>query len=483
MSNDASEKPLTSETKVSTADQWPNLHLNITEDRLQVVLECIAIDIERDGFGEEIVKRLKAMGVAKILEPLAVLQMVAEKFPRGAESGTFILLEGTPPEQPVDARIEWQGNFFTPGYVIDPATKRIDFRQRASQPTVANDQLLVIVHQAIEGKPGLDVKGHKITVPSPRRSTLRPGSNVYWSDTDSGFRSKTEGRVRLAGSTLDVDEVLHIKDGVGTVSGNVEHRGQVIIGGDVESEFKVTATGNIEVRGVIRAADITCGGNLIAVEGINSSPEKKVRVAGDIVTKYIINSSVVCDGNITANGEIYQCRVISRGEVVCKSGRIIGGEVIATKAIEAGEAGSRADTKTTLIAGFDYAQQEKLDECKRRIHDIREAARILNDAKRKLERIKLILTPEQKRHLVALTIELNDYLELEKTATEEAQKLNREMVLNRSACIKIAGLVYPGVVLKLYDSAYVVQHALQGPLIAQIDPVTHKIALVSDEQI
>jgi uncharacterized protein (DUF342 family) len=481
MVNDPIERPLNIDSLHLHEDLWPNLHLSISEDRLKVLLECTMADIERDGFGEEIVKRLKAMGVAKILDPLAVLQIVAEKFPRGAQSGQLVLLEGTPPEPPVDASIEWQGNFFAPGYVIDPTTKRIDFRQKASQPTVVKDQILVIVHPAIEGTPGLDVKGHKITVPSARRCPLRPGTNVYWSEPDSAFRSRTEGRVKQVGQTLDVDEVLHIKDGVGIVSGNVEHRGQVIVGGDVESEFKVTATGNIEVRGVIRAADITCGGNLVAVEGINSSLEKKIRVTGDIITKYIINASVVCDGNITANGEIYQCRVKTRGEVVCKSGRIIGGEIIATKAIEAGEAGSRADTKTVLIAGLDYAQYEKLDECKRKIQNIREAARILKDAKRRLDQIKMILSPEKKILLAEITDTMNEYLELEKAETEEAQKLNRQIVLNRSACIKIAGIVYPGVVFKLYDSSFVVQHPLQGPLKAQIDPVTHKIALVSDD--
>ena len=56
------------------------------------------------------------------------------------------------------------------------------------------------------------------------------------------------------------------------------------------------------------------------------------------------------------------------------------------------------------------------------------------------------------------------------------------MVLDKSAYIKISGLVYPGVVLRLYDSSYIVQHALKGPLKAQIDPVTLQIAVRSDEE-
>ncbi len=482
MSDDITERQANHDLKHDPDSEWQNVRLSLSEDRMKVSLICNSADIERDGLGEEVVQRLKAMGIAKIPEPLSIIQLIAEHYPPGAESAEITLIEGVPPEESHDAKIEWQGNFFTPGYFIDPVSRRIDFRQKASQPTVEKDQLLVVIHPPVEGKPGSDVTGRKINVASARKSTLQAGHNVYWSERDSGFRAKTEGQVKLTGKKVDVDEVLNLRDGVGTASGNVDHRGQVLVGGDIESEFKVSATGNIEVKGVVLAADVNCGGNLVAVEGINSSHEKKIHVKGDIVTKYILNASVVCDGNITANREIYQCHIKSRGEVICGSGRIIGGEIIAAKAIEAEEAGSKADTKTVLIAGVDYAEYEKLEECKQKIKEIRDAAKILNCAKRKLEQIRLILTADQKRHLVELTIELNDYLELEKSETEEAQRIHREMVLDKSAYIKISGLVYPGVALRLYDSSYIVQHALKGPLKARIDPGTLQIAVTSDEE-
>ena len=482
MSDDITDRDTSRDSKVDPDSEWQNIRLSLSQDRMRVSLICGSDEIERDGLGEEVVRRLKAMGIAKIPDPLAIIQVIAEHFSQRIDSGEITLVEGVPPEESRDAKVEWQGNFFTPGYFIDPVTKRIDFHQKASQPTVEKDQLLVVIHPPVEGKAGVDVTGRKINVAPPKKSELQPGGNIYWSEKDSGFRAKTEGQVKLNGHKIYVDEVLNLRDGVGTVSGNIDHRGQVIVGGDIESEFKVSATGNIEVKGVILAADVNCGGNLVAVEGINSGHEKKIRVRGDIVTKYILNASIICDGDITANREIYQCHIKSRGEVICASGRIIGGEIMAANAIEAEEAGSRADAKTVLIAGVDYADYEKLEECKRKIQGIRDSAKILNDAKRKLEQIKLILTAEQKRHLVELTIELNDYLELEKSETEEVQRIHREMVLDKSAYIKISGLVYPGVVLRLYDSSYIVQHALKGPLKAQIDPVTLQIAVRSDEE-
>ncbi|MCP4703647.1 MAG: hypothetical protein GY865_03475, partial [candidate division Zixibacteria bacterium] len=56
----------------------------------------------------------------------------------------------------------------------------------------------------------------------------------------------------------------------------------------------------------------------------------------------------------------------------------------------------------------------------------------------------------------------------------------KEIYSNKKARIVIYNMLYPGAVLRVFDSQYIVENALVGPIVAGIDPVTGEIALSSD---
>ena len=67
-----------------------------------------------------------------------------------------------------------------------------------------------------------------------------------------------------------------------------------------------------------------------------------------------------------------------------------------------------------------------------------------------------------------------------KNLETENKNIRKEIYSNKKARIIIRDMVYPGVALVAFDSQFVVENALVGPMVAEIDPVTGEIGLSSN---
>ena len=309
---------------------------------------------------------------------------------------------------------------------------------------------------------------------------LKTISNVHWDKEAGGYRADCSGRVRLSGKILDVDEILIIKNGVGTESGNLRHNGKIVIGGDVEMNFSVEATGDIEVSGVIYASDITAGGSLTARGGINGDPGRRIVTVGDIIAKYIMNSTIELSGNIITKNEIVQSTISTTGTVNCSGGRIIGGQILATKGITVGEAGSKNNTPTTLIAGVDHRLHQELKANSSEISRLKKTIKKLDEANRRLNANLHLLNHGQKEKLIEIQFKIIEGEE-EITRLETVNKaINAKIQKNSHVRIEILELVHPGVVLRICDMQYAIEHTLAGPVVASLDRIKHEIVLSSE---
>jgi uncharacterized protein (DUF342 family) len=341
---------------------------------------------------EKIQNKLLKMGI-KTQPDMEHLSSALDKAKTtGEDIADLIVVRGKSPVMPRDGKVEWTKGYFAKGYHVDSKTKRMDFHEKSAVPAVEKGELLVKASQAQPGRDGLNVYGAPIKVPQPKRIDLRAGPNVSWDAEASGYRADCPGRVELKGAILGVQSVYHVHGDVGTSTGNIKHNGDVIINGNVVSEFKVEATGSIEIKGAVDACDITCGGALVITKGINEVHSKKICVKGDIHSKYINSASIECEGDIYVESEIIQSIIQTTGMVECK-GRVTGGKIMAAKGITVGEAGSRSDVQTTLIAGID---QQALQAMKASLLEIKKLTNMLQKLEgklRHLEMCKKVLDP------------------------------------------------------------------------------------------
>jgi hypothetical protein len=468
-------EPTAATTDDATESQ---LDLRVTDDRLSVLLSCPSGECDESDLIGEIEAELETMNIKSPLDLDALKSGLDEAREAGEDIVDLAIATGKPPVPPQDGKLDWTGDFFTKGYYVDPETKQIDYRRMAAAPDVKKEQLLVVVTPHELGEDGRDVQGRTIRAEAPKRVQLRGGPNVVWNDDDSGYRSVVDGRVKLSGSTVDVSETMHISGDVGTKSGNVVHKGDVAVSGDVVSQFGIDAKGDIEVKGVIGACDIDTRGTLTVKGGIRGAADKLVKAKEGVNSKYIEGAVVESEGDVVVELNIVQSVIHTCGSVNVK-GRIVGGTVIAAKGITVGQAGSKELTETVLVAGVDYRVLESVKHIGKLKDETKKVLRNLVLEKRRIEVSSPKLCADQKETLTEMMFEVEDVKERADKLEEEDKELHKLIYANKGAEIEISGDAYPGAILRVLDSQFEVTEALKGPFVAAIDSVTGELGLSS----
>lgn len=335
-----------------------DFNLRVSSDRMAVLLDCDTSSVDLSALGEAIRERMVSMGIAEPPDGarlLLLLKATAAKDPRIEE---LELVEGLKPVQPVDGRIEWARDFFNPGFVVDEETGKIDYKQRAAMTSVMEGDLLARAVPPTEGKEGLDVLGRPIKTGKPHRPGIRAGKNVRHDKEESTYCAAESGRVRWIDGVLSVDNVYKVRSNVGPATGHILHPGAVVVTGDVQEGYNIKSLGDIEVRGLVEAAQIRTSGSLMVRGGMIGAEGRRIMVSGDIHAKFIVDADVLAGGDVYVEREIIRSHVISRGSISIPNGRVVGGEIRALRSVVAGQVGSVANVSTTVVAGEDDSLEE-----------------------------------------------------------------------------------------------------------------------------
>lgn len=272
-----------------------------------------------------------------------------------------VLLTGTPPVEPQDARLEWAKDFFSQELSVDPDQGNVDYRERGNNLSVRDDQLLAILHPPQPGKAGEDVFGRILPARTPQNVKLRVAKNIKVDAIKGEYYSAIKGRLRFVNQILAVDNVYMIPGSVGLETGNISHPGALIVRKNIEAESRVETDGDIEVDGYIENAVVICGGNILVKGGIIGM-EGYIRAAGTIHAKFIQNAEIEAGGDVIVERGIDQSNVRTRGKVIVNNGRIVGGHVLALQGVESDYIGTEANIVTTITSGEDFQLEELLEE-------------------------------------------------------------------------------------------------------------------------
>ena len=261
-----------------------------------------------------------------------------------------------------------------------------------------------------------------------------------------------------------MDEVLGVNGSVGLETGNIDHFGALVVQKDICPGAKVTATGDIEVHGVIDHAEITAGGNLTVNHGISSSPGILVKAAGNVHARHIMNTHLEAAGDVEADKEIVQSIVYAGGVIRAEAGRIVGGECRALNLIEVRQAGTEGVTLTHLTLTGDP----------RIAHEIQERRVCLKPLEDRRAQIHAAIDPLLARHvhfagerqhaldqLTAAAEEID--LEIAELHREIAALHEEEKQLIRPQ-INVHGIAYAEVIFTIGDlSLRIEEDEVRGP--------------------
>lgn len=445
-------------------EEADGFRLRMSKDRMRITLECDTAGRNIEELATAVLERLSKFHLSKSpsSEKLqASIRQAAAQSPKldGAE-----ILIGTLPRQPIDGRIEWSADFFNPGFEVDEATGRINFRRRIGNRNVAQGQLLATVVEPVSGANGIDLQGNVVRVRKPRRCKIRVGENVEADASGLNYFATVTGRIRWHKEFLSVDRTFEIQGDVGLETGDISHAGAVLVHGDILHGSRLEAVGDIEVMGTIEGAQVQTGGALHVHGGITGNEHTRIVAAGGVQARFILDAHILSGGDVSVENEVVHSVVSARGAVYVPNGRLVGGAINALGGVDAGQIGSPASVPTIVVAGEDHSIEGQIAILRNKLRLATENVEKVHNTLAPL-RGKIANLPEKSKvalrtllgNLPAMEAAVEELKESIAEAYAESHALARPVILVRSR-------LYPESRLRIHHETLHVGEEVPGPV-------------------
>ncbi len=359
-----------------------------------------------------------------------------------------------------DAKIEY---YFNTDIHAKPTVREdgsVDFFNLNAINNCTEGMLLAKIIPEVKGESGRNVIGEILEVPPVKSAYFRYNRFCDISDDKLELYAKVSGHVSLVDNMVFVSDVYEVEN-VDNSTGNIDCEGSVQINGNVLSNFTVTAKGNVIVSGVVEGAAINAGGNIIITRGMNGMNKGFLSAKGNIIAKFIENSTVEADGYIQTESILHSnVRAGKYVEVNGKRGFITGGHVAATEMLTVKTLGSTMGATTIVEVGADPKAKEEYQKTQK---DITELQKIIKSTQVILASYAqkrangMTLNKEQLEYIkqLALLTELKKK-ELE-ACNEKIETLQDCLEVQGQAYVQVNGQVYVGTKIIIGDLSMVVQ--------------------------
>lgn len=226
-----------------------------------------------------------------------------------------------------------------------------NFRTVMQIPSVRKGQLLATVVPPVNGTNGTDVTGRILAAKPGRPLRVKPGENVI---LDSGqFYATCDGQVSITQKAISVNPVFEVKGDLDLRTGNIDFVGNISIKGNVPGGYELRAGGDIFVEGLVEAAVLHAGGNIVIKGGVAGAMKGSITAGGNVLANYLNQANVKAGQDIIVNTSVLHSKLTASGNVDCHTATIIGGTITAGRNISVKELGNELFTKTELAVGWD----------------------------------------------------------------------------------------------------------------------------------
>jgi len=267
---------------------------------------------------------------------------------------------------------------------------------------------------AEQGIQGRTVTNRMLPSRSGRDCQIAHGEGTILSEDGRELTAEKNGQVVLKQGRIIVDDVLVVQGDVNMETGDILMLGSVLITGNVLDNFKVKASGNIEVRGSVQKAFLEAEGDIIVKGGINGRDDATIETTGgSIYAKFVRMSRLIAEKNVIVTEELLHSRVDAGKLIFCngKRAQISGGVLRAGEEVNARAIGAESYIKTEIYVGLNPRVLQQMN-------DLEKA---LDDTATEMEKLtKDVGTLNQRRRTTPLTAEQNEML---KNYTARLEKL------------------------------------------------------------
>lgn len=367
----------------------------------------------------------------------------------------FVFAKGQAPRHGKDGRIEY---FFNTSLSTRPKRNEdgtVDYYNLNTVSIVQAGQKLAQLYAPDPGEAGQDVFGREIKPKQVRTLKLEYGNNISVSEDKTELFTDVTGHATVVNGKVFVSDILEIPADVDTSTGNIDYSGSVIIKGNVKSGFKVKASGDIIVDGVVEGAEIETNGQIILKRGIHGMTKGVLKARGNIICKFIENAEVYSGGYVETESVLHShVSAYSAIHVNGRKGFITGGVLRAGKLIEAQIIGSEMGTLTRVEVGIEPEMKARYVELQKTIVEQRKQ----EDQYRPI----LVNYTEKYNSGMEFTKEQTEYikkiadaykqLKIDMASSRtEFERLHEQIMMSDGARIKVSNVIYPGVQISIGD--------------------------------
>ncbi|OQY34522.1 MAG: hypothetical protein B6241_04435 [Spirochaetaceae bacterium 4572_59] len=348
----------------------------------------------------------------------------------------------------------------------------VDFKELNLIQNVVKGQPLARKIPPEVGKDGRTVYGKYISAKDGTDTQIGLGKNVSITDNGRTVIASESGQVLLLKGKVTVETVLVIPGDVNASTGNVNGLGTVVIKGNVEDGYEVSAQGNIEVNGFVGKSNLNAGGDIVVKRGINGGEGEYGRISSglSVWSSFINNANVNAGENVIVSDGIVNAHVDASSKILCKGkrARIVGGELKAAEEINAASLGSKGGAETILRVGYDPKAKEEMDELLQQQESLDKEQ---NEIDRNLQglmkqkRARKKLSAEKEKLFQELRARHNDLIDdIEKIKDAVEQKSEYLSVLQLRGKISASTNVNTGVKIYIKDDEYEVTNPYDYPV-------------------
>ncbi len=341
-------KKLFAETTGKSDDFGETTKVRIADDKMKVWIYLVPPEPGKEYQVADLVDMLNSNGVTTGHIYSRLKAMVK----KGVYNREVVVARGQMVEEGVHGYYEYF--FDTEGSNGKPKIREdgsVDYTAINNVTNIKKGDKIALYHPAVPGKDGILVDG--TVTKAGLVKEMPPLRGVAIKREDNTYYANETGKIELNESTIDIRNIHEISGDVDYNTGRVEFWGDITINGNVGAGAYIRSGRNLIINGVVEAATLFAGGDIILKRGVQGNMQAKVKARGNIMANFLEQCQVECDGNIDAN-YILNATVTSgqKIKVQGKKGSIIGGVCSGLTGVETEHIGNESEVKTIVHAGY-----------------------------------------------------------------------------------------------------------------------------------
>lgn len=312
-----------------------------------------------------------------------------------------------------------------------------DYRDLGEILVVHAGDVLMRRHPASKGVPGQTLFGAVLPAKDGKEVQFASGLvgvTLAADDPNLLLAAQNGQPVQVTGG-MQVDPVFTVES-VNPASGHIRFEGCVIVKGDVMAGMTVQASGDIEVGGVVEAATLEAGGNIVikggVIGGLGHHDSHFLRCGGTFNAGYASQAHIEAGDSIFIDDTAMQCELSAVNCVRIggkKSGQLIGGHTQAMFSIAAKKIGSLQRVATRIEIGVNPVMHKQLQDTiksrEARETQLFELSKIIDFARKNPGKVQVEAVEKARKAASALAAAIAQIRE-EQTTLEAQIELSRQ---------------------------------------------------------